>query len=284
MPIYTPPGCISLDQIKDIPQIRLGIQGFPGTGKTWAALTFPNVIVANLDRGLGAHQGRSDVIDVPLYDMGYCKTVNPGHKGLGSVKDTLMMWIEHEGRKLSPEQTLVWDGCSTTQKAYHKWVDENKLTAAFLSKDGKFDARKEWGFKIKYFDELFEALKGLKCHLVFLTHETEKKEEDGGYRGKIRALLSGQSGDQMVKEFTDWFRQLSMDKPKDFNEDKPLWGMNKSQFKEMCDSFSGNTVYFWQTEGDDLFDAKRSSLVNAPRFMPASYKSFQQYRRKITNT
>ena len=58
---YIPKGAVSLNTITVKPQIRLGLQGYSGTGKTWAALTFPNPIVLNLDRGLGAHTGRSDV-------------------------------------------------------------------------------------------------------------------------------------------------------------------------------------------------------------------------------
>lgn len=277
--LYIPAGCKSLAEVQDIPQIRLGIQGYPGTGKTYAALTFPNPLVANMDRGLGAHIGRSDVIDVPFYDPAFCRTVNPQHKGLQSLKDTLQLWLDKEAFNLEPNQTLVWDGCSTTQKAYHKWVEDNKFSSLFLSKDGKFDARKEWGEKIKYFDTLLEMLKGLRCHLVFITHEVEKKEDDGVYRGKIRPLLSGQSGDQIVKDFTDWFRQLSCDKPTDYTEDKPMWGMKRDEFKKFCESFPRNTIYYWQLEGSDLFDGKCSSLVNFPRFLPATYDSFVKYRR-----
>lgn len=279
--IYMPAGCQTLDKAKPA-QIRLGIQGFPGSGKTWAALTFPNPIVANLDRGLGAHMGKSNIIEAPFYEEDFCKSVYKSYTSKSQIKDVCIMWLEKEAVKLTPEQTLIWDGGTSTQNAYHSWFRAN--AGSFLTKGGKIDDRAEWGEKIVYFVQLFEQLRMLRCNVVFISHEVEKKDNDGLYSGKIRPLLTGQSGDQMAGYFSDWFRQLSQDKPKDFDalDAKKLayWGMDKATFKNMCDSFDGNTIYFWQTEGDDLFDAKRSSLVNCPRFIPAHYNSFLKYRRK----
>ena len=75
--IYKPSGSINLSESQTKPQIRLGIQGPPGSGKTWAALTFPNPVIINLDRGLGAHAGRSDVIDVPFYSGSFVDKIIP---------------------------------------------------------------------------------------------------------------------------------------------------------------------------------------------------------------
>lgn len=282
MAIYTPPGCNTLATTTSKQQIRLGLQGFPGTGKTWASLTFPNPIVLNLDRGLGAHIGRDDVIEIPFYQPSFC-----GSKT--ELKDKLIQWIDKEGKKLSSEQTLVVDGCTSIQNAYHIWFAANQHN--FLTKGGKVDDFAEWQVKKKYFGELHEALKYLACDVIFIAHESERADkpttvgQPGVYSGKIRPLLTGAFGDELVGHYTDWFRQHASDKPTDYNVIKPeslaLWGMRDTkEFKAMCDTFPRNTIYYWQTEGDVLFDGKCSSLINFPHFMPANFTEFCKYQRK----
>jgi hypothetical protein len=282
MSIYLPPNCVTLDKSTSKQQIRLGIQGFPGTGKTWAALTFPNPIVLNLDRGLGAHTGRADVIEIPFYLPSFCG-------GKGELKDKLIEWIEREGVKLGAEQTLVFDGCSSLEVAYHLWFALNQHK--FLTKQGKVDDFAEFQVKKKYFGELHELFKSLKCDIISISHESERADkpttvgQPGTYSGKIRPILTGAYGDIIVRDYTDWFRQHASDKPKDYTtltpESLANWGMKtKEEFKAMCDTFPRNTIYFWQLEGDDKFDGKCGSLVNFPRFIPANYKSFTTYMRK----
>lgn len=278
--MYKPIGSRTLAEAKE-PQIRLGIQGYPKTGKTYAAMTFPNPVVVNLDRGLGAHNGRSDVIELPFYEESFCKTINPNHKEAEhTLRDTLLLFVTKEAPKLTEEQTLVWDGGTGTQNCYHKWYSCHKV---FSKTSGKEDERAEWALKIPFFSDLFEAFKKLKCNVIYISHEQDKKDKDGAYSGKIRPLLSGQAGDQCVSHFTDWVRQLTMSKP-DVNklDDKTLskWGMTKIEFQAMCDSFERNTIYYWQLEPDDLYDGGCSSLVNFPMFIPANYDSFKKYIRK----
>lgn len=277
-----PPNSVTLDKVTAKQQIRLGIQGYPGTGKTWSALTFNNPIVLNLDRGLGAHAGRADVIEVPFY--------NPSFGTKEQIKDKLITWLDVQGKQISDEQTLVIDGLSSLEVAYHTWFTANERN--FLTTNGKVDAFAEWQVKKKYFGELFEALKVLKCDVVLLAHEAARPDkpttvgQPGMYSGKIRPLLTGAYGDIIGRDFTDWFRMHSAAKPADYSklEDAKLksdWDMNKEQFKDMCNTFDRDTIYYWQTCGDDLFDAKASSLVNFPKYIPANYKSFNKYMRKI---
>jgi len=173
-----------------------------------------------------------------------------------------------------------------TQNAYHTWFEANRNR--FVGSGGRVNEFAEWGEKVKYYSALFDILKTLPCHVVFISHEVEKKEKTGSYSGKVRPLLTGQMGDEMVSHFTDWFRQHVADKPKDINAltDDQLrnWRLNKTEFRAMCDSCKSDAIYFWQTTGDDVFDAKASSLVEAPRFIPANYSSFEKYRRKIQTT
>jgi len=273
---YIPPNTNNLSKTKDLPQIRLGLQGYPGTGKTWAALTFPNPLVLNLDRGLGAHIGR-DINEIPFYDATFCKSVKNPYLPT-DLKDVLMMWIEKEGKKLEPDQTLIIDGLTGIQNAYHKWYTVNQV----YTKAGKVDDFAEWNLKKVFMSEFFEATKFLKCHVVVIAHEADKKEKDGGYAGKVRPLLTGQFGDELVSHFTDWFRAHSNDKPTAEVPEQKLkdFGMTKDEYKKFCDSFPRNTIYYWQTEGDSVFDGKCSSLTLFPKFIPANYSSFDKFRRK----
>lgn len=285
--IYTPPNCRTLASDCSKQQIRLGIQGYPGTGKTWAALTFPNPIVLNLDRGLGAHAGRADVIEIPFYQSSFSGGSS------SELKDKLVSWLQKEAVKLSEQQTLIFDGCTSLQNAYHTWYAANQHM--FLTRQGKVDDFAEWQVKKKYFGEVMEIFKALKCDVIFIAHEAARPDkpttvgQPGEYRGKIRPLLTGAFGDEIVGYYSDWFRQHAADKPSDYSAIKPeslaLWGMKTPQeFKAMADEFPRNTIYYWQTEGDDVFDGKCSSLVNFPRYIPANYKSFLKYARKQTTT
>lgn len=273
--LYKPPGSVTLDQLKDKPQKRVGIQGYGGTGKTWSALTFPNPIVLNLDRGLGAHIGRADVMEIPFYLPAFCG-------GPNQLKDKLLLWLEKEAVKLKPNQTLVFDGCTSLQNAYHKWFADNQMS--FLTRGGKVDDFAEWAVKRKYYAEIMELFKTLQCDVVFIAHEADKKDKDGSYTGKIRPLLSGSFGDELLNHFTDWFRQITFDKPDLTQEIKPAtlaaFGMNSKECIEMCNSFPRNTLYVWQTDSDSIFDGKCSSLVNFPRYLKADYSSFLKYTRK----
>ncbi len=208
--IYQPPGCKKLSELTEQPQMRLGIQGYGGTGKTWTALTFPNPIVANLDRGLGAHTGRADVIEIPFYNDAYCRSIMPNYN-TGKLKDLLQIWLSKEGKKLSPEQTLVWDGNTSMQNAYHRWYNDNRV----FTSSGKEDDFAQWRLKTQFYADIVEQLKFLPCHVVYIAHEAEKKEKDGSYRGKIRPLLTGQFADELLNHFTSWFRQHASEKPSD---------------------------------------------------------------------
>lgn len=274
--MYIPPGTFKLSELKELPQIRLGIQGYGGTGKTWSALTFPNPIVINLDRGLGAHTGREDVIEVPFHNTAFCNTVISNYNP-GKLKDALLLWLHKEGKKLEPTQTLVVDGGTSIQNCYHAWYADNKVYAT----SGKEDDFAQWRLKAQFYADLMEQFKKLPCHVVYISHEAEKKEKDGSYRGKIRPLLTGQFADELMTHFTSWFRQMAATKPTDFTKYDAAklasWGMSIEEFKTFVNSYPRDTVYYWRTSSDDECDCKCSDLVNFPSMIPAAYSHFQKW-------
>lgn len=277
--LYIPPKCFSLSEIK-LAQIRLFLQGDGGTGKTWSALTFPNPIILSTDRGAGAHTGRKDVHEAPFYDPAFVRSICPDSNGIMNTKDAALKWLKTEGMKLTTEQTLVIDNLTGLSTAFHLFEDKHPT---YSSKTGKKDDFAEWAHKVDYFGEICNVLKSLKCHVVFIGHETPDRGKDGELNGKTRALLTGQFADQLKSHFTDYVRQLTCDKPNvDKLDEKALakWGMTKDEMIATCASYPRNTLYFWQMESDDYCNCKVSSLVNFPRFIPANYTSFIKFLRK----
>lgn len=278
--MYIPPHATTLDKQTQA-QIRMGIQGFMGTSKTWASLTFPNPIVANIDRGLGAHLGRADVAELPFYSVEFCKKINQKYKSNADFKSTFLNWVKTEALKLTAQQTLVVDGLSSLDTYFHLWYKDNPI---YSSRTGKEDDFAVWSEKAEYFTELFAEFKNLNCNVILCAHESPASDKNGDLTGKIRPLISGKMKDKIGGDFTDWVRSHAADKPKDFNAVKPetlkMWGMTVEEFKAMCDTFPRNTIYFWQLESDDVFDGKISSLVNFPRYIPANYASFLKYSKQ----
>ncbi len=280
--IYIPPNCQTLAAQQVDPQIRIGLQGAPGCGKTWAALTFPNPIVLNLDRGLGAHVGRQDVIDVPVYDPTFCDKIKPrnGQATPPNRKDATALWLFNVAPKLLPTQTLVVDGLTNLESAFEtqfKLDDEP-------NSNGVYDKFKPWREKIEYYGEICDYLLALKCNVVLICHETADRDKLGELNGKKKPLLSGQFADKLVGKFTDFFRCHAFSKPKEDTMEKALklFGVTKEVMKEWIASSSNDTLYLWETQSSDEFNGKASSLVGAPRFILANYNSIVKYRRKQT--
>lgn len=280
--LYIPSGSYTLDKETEQPQIRLGIQGYPKTGKTWSALTFPNCIVADLDRGLGAHYGRSDIIVVPFYDGKFCDKLVPrdGIQNPPNRRDAILKWLGTEAIKITKQQTLVFDGGTSLQNAFHIQYNLNPVISR---SSGKVDSFAEWGLKIEYFGQIVELLKGLSCNVVYLCHEIPDRATDGSLNGQVRPLLSGQFGDQLASHFTDWFRQWAVAKPNKEKEqaflDKICFG-DKELFKEFMQT-EGEVIYMWQTLSDDMSKCGSSSLVGQPKFVLANFSTFAKYKRKI---
>ena len=283
-PLYIPqsPHIQTLDKLTASPQIRLGLQGMPGNGKTWAALTFPNPIVLNFDRGLGAHIGRSDVVEVPFYLPEFVDTIYPrsGMKSPSNRRDALLKWLVTDGIKLTEEQTLIVDGSTGIQNAFETEYNLHPVT----TKQGAIDDFALWRLKVEYFGEVCETFKFLKCHVVYICHETPDRDKKGELNGLVRPLLSGQFGDQLASHFTDFFRQLAHAAPTKENElkAKEFYRIDDATLKEWRAKMPPQTFYVWQTQADEIAKCKTSSLVNAPKYILADYTSFAQYRRKIS--
>jgi len=144
--------------------------------------------------------------------------------------------------------------------------------------------------KLKNFPEQISLNKWHSISSFFRSRpKVEKKEKSGSYNGNVRPLLNGQYGDKIVGDFTDWFRQRTGEKPDvdklsqdDIKKIDDNWNMNKEEYRAMLNTFTPKrTYYYWQVQGDDIFDGKCSSLVNPPKYIPAHFSSFEKFRRKV---
>lgn len=279
--IYIPKGAINLKNALP-PQIRLGLQGYGGEGKSYAAATFPNTIFASFDRGLGAHTGREDINEVPFYNDDFVDSIKKRKTGEpANRRDAYLQWLNTEAKKLQPNQTLVNDAISDIETAF----DTQEALEPVRTSEGVVDARVFWRHKIEYFQEIMTILKSLKCHVINLCHEQDDRDSKGNLNGKLKPMVNGQFKDKIVKEHTDWFRQMAINKyPEDKISDKILkdWGFKtRREMLEMQSQFPRDTIYCWKLDSDDIFSGKCSSLVNFPSYIPSNYKAFQQYQRKV---
>ncbi len=276
--IYKPNGFRPLVQE---PQIRLCLQGAPGAGKTWEALTFPNPCVLNFDRGLGAHVGRTDVIEIPFFEPAFVDSYYPRDNKTDppNRKNALHKWLGVEALKLKSNQTLVIDSNTQINNAYH--ADYNLHPV--IAKSGKVDDFGVWNQKVDYFGEIMELLKALACHVVYICHETSDRDKTGELNGKVRALIRGQFGDELASHFTDYFRCHTFAKPtaEKMDKFKEFFKLTTEEAKEWIASTPNDTLYVWQTQSDEIAKGvKTSSLVGAPKFILANYNSFAKYKRK----
>lgn len=276
--IYKPQGCNDLSTMGE-QQIRLGLQAPPFNGKTFAAMTFPNPVVLSFDQKLGAFEGRSDIIEVPFWNGEFTDKIvkRDGIKAPPNRKDSLLVWLATEGTKLTKNQTLVLDGSTGIEAAFHGQYRLNpKLTAK-----GDVDGFDEWKQKGIYFEEVMLYLKGVKCHVIYICHETPDRDKTGELNGKNRPLLTGQFGDRIAGNFTDWFRVLAVKKPtpETMEKFKAHFKLDDSAVKEWIASNDTQTLYVFQTQSDEKADCGTSSLIGAPKYILADYKSFSKYKR-----
>lgn len=278
--LYTPQGCKPLSEITVRPQIRLGVQGEPKVGKTYNALTFPNPVVCNFDRGLGAHAGRADVIEVPFYDGAFCDKIikRDGINAPPNKKDSFKKWITTEAMKLTSNQTLVIDGNTSLQAAYET---QYNLNPPISSRTGKIDERAIWGDKITYFGEICDSIKALACDVIYIAHEIPDRNDKGELNGSVRPLMSGQFGDQLASHFTDWFRAHCITKPKDemsANKLKTLLCCDDAHLKSLVAASKTDVMYLWQTMPDSMAKCASSTLrIDRPKFIVATYESMLKY-------
>lgn len=232
--LYIPPNTDSLKD-KQQPQIRLGLQSWPGCGKTHSALTFPNPFVIDLDNNLQAYFGQ-DIPNLPIWNSefvvarGYPPTKVGGQP---NRRDFLLKFLREDGLKFKPNQTLIIDSWTRLQAAIDAQVNmEPKYT-----KTGSIDEYDFWAKKLEYSREFMSLLCSVKCHVVVTFHEmAERDPKTGVLLDKVRPLQQGKFLAELASYFSYYFRCIS-------EEEKDNMGKVVK------------TKYWWQVASDNTFEA-----------------------------
>lgn len=230
-----------------MPPRRVAICGMPGSGKTTAALTFPNPIVIDLD-----HKLKPGVPCIPFYSDEWIitnklavKPVPPKHLNRATL---LLTWLQNELPKFAPEQTVILDSWTMANRYWDLQIEENPIFSNAGNRDGmkEFRAFHTWGQLV------INALCAAKCTVVVTFHLNRDRDEKGNLNGKYRPVAAGQFGETILGNFTHALMALCRSKA------------------------DGSTEYLWQIKGDNAFDSQgtyNESLLIDRRYVPAHYNS-----------
>lgn len=259
--VYIPASARNLKDIK-FPQIRLGLQGSPGTGKTTGALTFPNPLILALEPGYKNWVGQ-DIPMVPFWDQDWVKEYEKGKfkqakegKLFDNVRDALIYFLKNECLKMKHGQTLVFDSWSAfqTYESYQTDLDPHATRA------GKVDDFYPYQKKIEYATEVMTLLCSMKCHVVVTFHESQIRDtETGRLLDQVAPLMQGKFVAEIKRFFPDYYRCIAEDK--------------KDPAGKVI-----STDYKWQVRTDSKFVAK--STLNVPEgqfFVEPHFNVFTKY-------
>lgn len=236
-----------------VSQVRLGLQGYPGTGKTYSCFTFPNPVILNLDNKLGVHVEKITIPIVNLWNP-KCPFIKPNEPR----EEAVLRWLLTVGPLLKKEQTLILDSWTTLQN----WFDIRVTNIDHYSDKGKLDPYKPWRLKGNFAGAVCDALKSLPCNSVTTFHDSPERDDEGKIVG-VKPTMTGSFADQLAGHFTDWFHQLVMNK--------------KSADKTTDLMVDGKVVpeYVWQVRSDSKRKCLTSKIIPTNlMFVPANYNYF----------
>ena len=266
---FIPPNSLSLD-VKPKQQRRIAIQGFSGVGKTTSAITARNPVVLDIDNSVdeincrAAGKNLNEVIVVPFYSRAFLDTVKPRT----NIRDAFIKWLEDNINKFSEEQTLVLDSWSRLQDSF----DQQTTLEPVISKRGEVDAFAFWALKQQYSRDVLSIIRTAKCDVIVIMHEIQETDDNGKPTGKVMPLMSGKFVNKLGSYFTDFYRQIAIDKECTEALATKL-GLTIQQLKSYCDSCKTNTLRLWQIESSSIANCK-SKLLDMPRFIPANCSVF----------
>jgi len=254
--------------------IRLGIQGAPGTGKTWSALTFPNPIIWNLDNKLQGYLEANPTSIIPVVNptreliagqlrisnrLAEKKPDDPNYPI--NIRDGFKRWLDVIGPELKPEQTLIIDSWSSLMNWFE--IQTTLPWEIAYTRTGEEDGFKYWGRLKKYCVDITEKLKVLPCNTVVLLHEQPERDENDRITGKLKPLMQGSFKDQFAGQLTNFYRQKVISKEdKDYAKSVAALGFTPKE----------DPFYVWQTKSDSVFNAC-CSIPGLSGLVPACYSS-----------
>lgn len=221
--MFIPSGADNLKDSAGAPQIKLGLQGPSGSGKTYAALSFPNPIIADFDGNLSRFAGK-DIPRLKFYSSEWLEAYHNGAfkakkafdvmaPNIHSSKDAFMHFIYNDARKLGAEQTLIVDSWSSIMDNVNNFYCTNPVLVKGEGGVYVEDTRKMYAEYKDYATIVFAGIKSLKCNIVMTFHEFQPRDKITGnlIENKIAPLMEGSYKDQIKKHFTEFFRCINQD-------------------------------------------------------------------------
>lgn len=226
-----------------------GLQGAPNSGKTTAALTFPNVKAADYDKklppGIPCWEFWNDDFIHEL--MGTAPPTRPNRR------DALIVFIDNIATTLTEDDTLLLDSWTMVMNEFDQKADEEPTE--YYTKKSNYTEVDGWAIgahRITYSAKVFQKLKKLKCRVVVTFHEQDERSKEGNYTGRKKPLVSGQFADQLAGHCGNFFRQ----------------------------GFHKELGYCWKVKSDDDFDAVISPRFKIPEgtiYIPAYYNELMKF-------
>lgn len=239
-----------------LPQIRMGLMGPPGSGKTTAVVnTFPSVVVIDYDKKLPPGINKIDITN-PEIERQFVDPKIP--KVPGDARTSLRNFLEHFAVKFSPETILLLDSWTSMMNRMMQWQDDVKETQYWSQKKGEVDGWAIYDDLILYGIEITNYIKALPCHVVITFHEQVHRNEKGNVTG-IKPLMRGQFADQIAAHLTTFFR----------------CGFSKALADK--DAKKYNNGYVWKVKADDEFKPITPPGFKAPDdtgYLPATYQDY----------
>lgn len=247
-PIYLPKNYETLENRK-LGSLRVGLQGWPGTGHTHSSLTFPNPFVLDFDNKLAAHYGKT-IPNIPFWDGDYVSKVlgfPPPRPGKNPCRQkALVNFLKTEAPKFNNNQTIILDSWTAIQEAIDCYNDDCPVIS---KKTGELDEFAFWGNKLTDSREIMRLIKGLKCNVVVNFHELAQRDpKTNMLLDKVRPLQQGSFVAEIASHFTFFFRTLSEEKK---DKDGKVTGVE----------------YYWQVESNNTFEA-----LSCPKFPEGVFK------------
>jgi hypothetical protein len=159
--------------------------GLPFSGKTTAALTFPNPIILD-----GENKVPAGAPILPFLDDAYVDSLKPraNKNAPPNRRDVLLHFISAMLPTFPADSTFILDSLSAVDGWYHRQTEDI---------EGVTDLRQIYGRKLKYFNTLFELLRAAKCSVIVTAHMQPLIGENEKPTGAYKAFIGGSFAEKL---------------------------------------------------------------------------------------
>jgi hypothetical protein len=231
--------------ILNIAQRRVLLCGTFGSGKTYTSITTsPNPQIVDVDKGITDPRlvARNDPT-YPVWDDKWRSEVIKKDVRANAVMEITKTFA----KKLTHEQTLIYDSTTSIQDSVHDFLWKiAPIAKGSTEKDGfgYWETVKDW------WNEFFTALSALECHVILTAHLSDRRsKENPAIITGWGPLIDGSTKNFIGRFFTDVIMQHAIDK----KEGEKV-----------------NTTYKWQVKSDHMFTAKSRANIDG-LYIPADF-------------